>query len=489
MNANLNELIAALPQDRTETEADFSREQLQEIFTDLARRPVPTASLHRLWTLGELSAQVALAYGALWIRRWFADAGAKERQTMETNLRLGLKIFHRLGYLRGALMKLGQAAGNLPQIFPAQIADTLDRLHFDAPPMHYSLIREVLANELGADPDDIFQSFEKDAFSAASIGQVHRATLKSGARVAVKIQYPGIARTIDADFRNLNALVQPLRLGKDWESTKASFAEIHRMLKQEVDYEQEAESLRRARALFQGEEGIVIPGVHAEYSTRRVLTMDYIPGLHLQDFLAAHPSQQLRDSFGAKLLLVWYRMHAAKMNYADPQSGNYLFLDDGRLGLIDFGCVQYFTDEDFELLRLAYRTDQGGAAISELLRRACDATDADLANEEYVGLIDESIRWMLEPVRHQGRFDYGDEEYLKRGVEWFARLIAKRYTRSHPMFVYFHRSSFGLKALLYRLGAQVDMREVPIPQWWVSIAGEPSAGPHDVKITAPIPNA
>ena len=335
--------------------------------------------------------------------------------------------------------------------------------------MHFSLIREVLENELGADPDDVFQSFERDAFAAASIGQVHRATLKSGERVAVKIQYPGIARTIDADFRNLNALLQPLRLGKDWESLKTQCEEIHRMLKQEVDYERESESLRDARALFQGEDGIVVPEVHAEYSTKRVLTMDYIPGLHLPDFLATHPSQALRNSFGAKLLLVWYRMHAAKMNYADPQSGNYLFLDDGRLGLIDFGCVQHFTDEEFELLRLAYRADEREPAlVRELMRRACGATDADLANKDYVGLINESIRWMKEPVLHRGPFDYADEKYLKRGVECFGRLIAKRYARSHPMFVYFHRSTFGLKALLYRLGAQVDIQELPIENWWDS---------------------
>jgi predicted unusual protein kinase regulating ubiquinone biosynthesis (AarF/ABC1/UbiB family) len=475
MNADLNELMAALPHDTAEPLAEFSREQLERIFADLARRPVPTASLHRLWTLGELSVQVALASVALWIRRGFASAETHQRQTLETNLRLGLKIFHRLAYLRGALMKLGQTAGSFPQLIPAQIADTLDRLHFEAPPMHYSLIREVLAGELGADPDDVFQTFEHQAFAAASIGQVHRATLKSGQPVAVKIQYPGIARTIDADFRNLSALLQPLRLGKDWESLQSQFEEIRRMLQQEVDYEREIDSLRRARAVFQGEEGIVVPEVHAAFSTRRVLTMDYIPGLHLPEFLATRPPQELRNRFGAKLLFVWYRMHAARMNYADPQSGNYRFMDDGRLGLIDFGCVQYFTDEEFELLRLAYRSGEGDpAVVRELLRRGCGATDRDLSNEDYMGLIGESIRWMAEPVRHVGPFDYGDEQYLKRGVEWFARLVAKRYVRSHPMFMYFHRSAFGVKALLYRLGAQVDIRDVPVEPWWTSGGSQPS---------------
>ena len=132
---------------------------------------------------------------------------------------------------------------------PEQVAETLDRLHFEAPPMHYPLIREVVRNELGKEADELFLSFEKEAFAAASLGQVHRARLKSGEPVAVKIQYPGIARTIDADFRNLSALVLPLRLGKAWESQKAQFEEIRRMLHQEVDYLQEAESQRLAGEL------------------------------------------------------------------------------------------------------------------------------------------------------------------------------------------------------------------------------------------------
>src|SRR5271169_5155095 len=264
MDVNLSDLIAALPEDESAATAnsDWTRQRIQEIFADLARRPAPAGSLHRLWTLSELSAQIALAYGALWIRRWFTDAESSKRRQMETNLRVGLKTFHRLGYLRGAMTKLGQTAGNLPGILPAQLAETLDRLHFEAPPMHYPLIQEVVRNEFGKEPEELFLSFEKEAFAAASLGQVHRARLKSGEPVAVKIQYPGIARTIDADFRNLSALLLPLRLGKDWESVKAQFEEVRRMLNQEVDYVQEAESMRLAREMFRPEDGIVVPRFH-----------------------------------------------------------------------------------------------------------------------------------------------------------------------------------------------------------------------------------
>src|SRR5262249_19976027 len=202
----------------------------------------------------------------LWCRQWFSDAAAKKQQLAETNLRVALKMIHRLGYLRGAASKLGQLMGALPEILPDQVVQTLDRFHFDAPPMHFSLLREMVRHELGGEPEEIFSHFNKEPFAVASIGQVHRARLKSGENVAVKIQYPGIARAIDSDLRSISALMLPLRLGKDWDSIKKQFDEIHAMLTLEADYEHEAANMREARELFQPEDGIIVPRVHDNYS-------------------------------------------------------------------------------------------------------------------------------------------------------------------------------------------------------------------------------
>jgi aarF domain-containing kinase len=460
MDVNLSELLAALPKDdeSSAANADWVQERLRDILADLAQRPAPAGSLRRLWTLSELSAQIALAYLALWMRRWFADAEASKRRLMETNLRVALKTFHRLGYLRGAMTKLGQAAGNLPGILPEQVADTLDRLHFDAPPMHYPLIREVVCNEFGKDPEELFLSFEREAFAAASLGQVHRARLKSGEPVAVKIQYPGIARTIDADFRNLSALLLPLRLGKDWESLKSQFEEVRRMLNQEVDYVQEAESQRLARELFRPEDGIVVPRVYPEYSGKRVLTSDYLQGLHLPDYLGANPSQASRNAFGTKVYAAWFRMYYGFMTYGDPHPGNYLFLPDGRLGLIDFGCVQHYGPAERELLRMADKMAyEDPSIVREVVQRACGVSANDPEIDDYVSMMEESLDWMMEPVRQPGPFDFGDAAHFQRGVDWFTRVVRKRRLRAHPMYVYWNRSVFGFKALLYRLRAQIDV--------------------------------
>jgi predicted unusual protein kinase regulating ubiquinone biosynthesis (AarF/ABC1/UbiB family) len=462
MDVKLSDLLAALPDDDSSSVSPtWAQERVREILADLAQRPAPIGSLHRLWTVSELSAQIALAYLALWVRKWFVGAKTSQAQLMETNLRVALKTFHRLGYMRGAMIKLGQTAGNLPRILPGQIAETLDRLHFDAPPMHYSLIREVVRNEFGKDPEELFLSFEKQAFAAASLGQVHRARLKSGEAVAVKIQYPGIARTIDADFRNLSALLLPLRLGRDWESVKTQFEEVRRMLNQEVDYVQESESQHMAAKLFRSEDGIVVPQVFSNYSGKRVLTTEYIQGLHLTEYLKTNPSQDSRNNFGTKMYAAWFRMYYAYMGYGDPHPGNYLFLSDGRLGLIDFGCVQHYAAEERELVDMADRMAFDDPSLArEVVKRACGITEDDPEFEDYLRMMEESLEWMMEPLQQPGAFDFGDEKHFQRGMEWFSRVMRSRRLRAHPMYVYWNRSVFGLKALLYRMRAQIDVHEV-----------------------------
>ena len=459
MNVDLKDLLAALPEDIAPKGLPLGLpgEELRRILTDLSMKPVPVGSLHRLWTIGELSAHIALAYLALWIRGWFAGAEAREQRLMEANLRLALKTFQRLGYLRGAMAKVGQALGAFPDILPDEIVATLDRLHFEAPPMHFSLIREVVSDELGAGPEDLFGSFDRDAFAAASLGQVHRATLKSGERVAVKIQYPGIARAIDADFRNLNALMLPLRLGKTWESMKGYLGEIRRMLAFEIDYEHEAANLLEARGLFRPDDGIVVPALYPEYSTKRVLTTEYLTGLHLADFLRTNPSQGARDEFGTRIYRAHLRMFCRDMGYADPHSGNYLFMNDGRLGLLDFGCIQRFGPEERELMRIAENYIQNPEAFPEFLRHACGLDDDELADEDYVQAMERSISWFNEPIWGEQPFDFGDPEHLRRGVDGLATLVRKRYTRSHPMVLYITRSGYALAALLLGLRARIDM--------------------------------
>jgi len=223
---------------------------------------------------------------------------------------------------------------------------------------------------------------------------------------------------------------------------------------------EEAESLREAHDLFQPPDGIVVPRVYQDYSTHRVLTMEFIRGLHLPEFLATDPPQGLRDRFGTKMYVAWKRIYDAHMNYADPSSGNYLFMNDGRLGLLDFGCVQHFDAGERELIQLSLALLDSLDTLRQFLRRAAGATDSDLENPEYIELMTEATKWTLEPAAAEGPFDFGSDEHLRDGLSRFSALARKGYARSHPMWLYFHRSVFGLRAVLYRLRARVDVRAV-----------------------------
>ena len=247
-----------------------------------------------------------------------------------------------MGYLRGAIMKLGQMLGHWPNVVPDEFAALLGRLHFEAPPMHFALLREHLVNELGREPQDVFEDFETRAFAAASLGQVHRAVLRgSGRPVAVKIQYPNIARTIRSDLANLQAIVSPMRLSGDWDSIREQFDDVCAMLELEVDYVEEARNLRIARDAVRDMDDVVVPEVHEAHSTKRVLTMDYVEGLHLEAFLARNPSQELRDRHGHQIALAGMRLsYGSELLYADLHPGNFLFQPEGRLGWIDFGCCR-----------------------------------------------------------------------------------------------------------------------------------------------------
>jgi predicted unusual protein kinase regulating ubiquinone biosynthesis (AarF/ABC1/UbiB family) len=467
MNADLQHLIAALPHDDS---ADDDAGALALV----SQRVIPTGRLARLWTLGTMQAQVAVAYAALWVRSLFHGSDRHAQQLVETHMAAAMRLLGGMTYLRGAVMKVGQSLAAYPNLVPDEIANTLARLHFDAPPMHFALVREHLCNEFDRDLGDVFQEFEQRAFAAASLGQVHRARLRNGERVAVKVQYPGIAQTIRSDLRNLAAVLAPLRFTRDWENVAAQLDEIGHVLTAEVDYRAEADSLEHARSLFNADDGIVVPRLYRELSTDRVLTMEYIEGRHLDSWLATEPSQEQRDAFGTKMYTISFRTYySGRCDYADPHPGNYLFLGDGRLALLDFGCVPRYADDDWALLSemdAAFYRDRDAMRTS--LMRYCDLSPEELRDESRMSLLEESFRWAIEPLLHRP-FDFGDPEHMRRGIDIMARAIAGRYTRSHPKQIYLSRTLFGLRSLLHKMKARVDVRgvrarELPRAGWsWV----------------------
>jgi predicted unusual protein kinase regulating ubiquinone biosynthesis (AarF/ABC1/UbiB family) len=461
VSPTIADLLAALPEEDA-VEEPASAGPLQELCAALARTPTPTGSLRRLWALGGLQAQIAVAYAAYWVRGWVSSADEQQQRHLDTQLRVALRLLGTMGYLRGAVMKVGQMLASYPGLVPDQFAALLATLHFQAPSMHFSLLREQVREELGQEPEDRFDSFESTAFAAASLGQVHRARLKSGESVAVKIQYPGIARAVRADLRNLRALLTPMCWTRDGDNIRAQLDYVGRVLEEETDYEREADFQRKIRSLFTEDDGIVVPRVHDAYSTRRVLTSEYLEGVHLPKFLASNPSQELRNHFGARIMEAWARLYCSgRMLYSDLNPGNFLFLNDGRLGLLDFGCVHTFNDEEWDLMR------QGGEAVTadvdarlRFVARSIGYGEDETAPPGLLAAVDEHLRWCFEPFCHEGPYDFGDAAKMKEGMQVAGRLTRKRQTRGKPVFVLVGRYHFGYRALLYRLGAKVDARAI-----------------------------
>jgi predicted unusual protein kinase regulating ubiquinone biosynthesis (AarF/ABC1/UbiB family) len=352
----------------------------------------------------------------------------------------------------------------MPDLLPEQFLDVAGHLYFDAPPMHYSMLREHVRNELGDDPEDLFDEFEPKAFAAASLGQVHRARLKgSGQQVAVKIQYPNIARTIQDDIRNLTTLMFPMRLSNDWENLKSQTIDIAAMLNDEADYRREAENQKYARSLFSEDDGIVVPRVHDEYSTQRILTMDYLDGLHLDAYLRTNPSQNARDRYGENIFKSGFRTwYAGRMTYADPHPGNYVFLQDGRLGLIDFGCCRRFTDEDWAYLshiEEVFEKDDG--ALRTVLAESVELPVERIAVEkDRFDLLVAYTNWIWEPLRAEGVFDFAAGDYLERGMAIYGQVVRKRYTRSKPVNTWIGRCFIGTRVLAYQLKSRFDARSL-----------------------------
>ncbi|MHC5212128.1 MAG: ABC1 kinase family protein [Planctomycetota bacterium] len=446
--------LAALPQDLTPTEAapDLSR-----LLDADGQRPLPLGRLRRGWILGSLQARVAAGYMASWVRGGFVGEDEKTRLRNEAHLRAALQLLGTMGYLRGVVMKVGQTLANYPELAPEEFVETLGALHFEAPPMHFSLLREMVKRELGADPEQLFAEFDTNAFAAASLGQVHRARLPDGTEVAVKIQYPGIDRAIREDFRNVSALMLPMRFSERWENLRRQFEDIRAMLDLELDYEAEADFQERVRAMITPETEVVVPRVHRRWSSARVLTTDMLHGLHLDDFLATSPDQQVRDRHGKQILHSAMRTFGRRLCYADPHPGNYLFLEDGRLGLIDFGSCRALDDEDWAMCELMTEGFYGGKqAFERGLEVGTSREVGETLPPEHERMLREMVDWLWEPMYHQGVFDFSGE-YFPRGMALFEEIMSKRFTRSAPVNTWINRNFLGVRAMLYRLGARVDM--------------------------------
>jgi predicted unusual protein kinase regulating ubiquinone biosynthesis (AarF/ABC1/UbiB family) len=218
----------------------------------------------------------------------------------------------------------------------------------------------------------------------------------------------------------------------------------------------------KVRALFREDDDIVVPRVFPEHSTARVLTMDYLEGKTLDDFVATNPSQALRNEFARKILRAWYRMmYAGRLLYADIHPGNFLFLDDGRLGVIDFGMMLELDETLWEQFRLMDRPATTGNRDDRIAAvKAWTPIGDGPAEAERLRMIEQFWDWNFRARSQGGEFDFGDEADFRRGIDLFVETLRKRCSRSRPCTPVIARETFGLRSILYRLRAKIDVAAI-----------------------------
>jgi predicted unusual protein kinase regulating ubiquinone biosynthesis (AarF/ABC1/UbiB family) len=354
-----------------------------------------------------------------------------------------------MGEMKGAVMKLGQVLSLMSGVVPEEMARQLATLHASAPPMAYRLVEEVFESEFGRPPDALFRKFERQPFAAASIGQVHRARLHDGTRVAVKVQYPGVREAIQNDLANAGMLLGfagRLSSGLD---TATIIRDLTGGIIAELDYVREAEWQERFHEMYEGHAFVRVPRVFRELSTGRVLVQEYVEGRPFSH--AASLDQAERDRIGEIIYrFAFGSLYRHRLFNGDPHPGNYILCDDGKVGFVDYGCIAEFRRETMEgfgrIVRALVRgdTDDWRAAVEEIgiLHR-----DAPFSTTELY----DHMRWFWAPILDP-ELTFTPElagEMVRRNTQTTGHGGAvNKYCNIPEGMVFLTRINFGLAGLL-----------------------------------------
>ncbi len=428
---------------------------------------VPQSRIARLANVALAAGELAIGGLGAGVRRFLGDAQPDSGDAW-MSVENARRLAARLARLRGGAMKLGQMMSlQGADLLPPEFAQALAILRSQAAPMPSAQLHGVLGREYGSGWRRRFRQFDEEPVAAASIGQVHRACAADGRDLALKIQYPGVARSIRSDIDNVVAVLRLLRLMPAEADIDALATEAARQLAQEADYLAEAASLGRFAALVADEPRLLVPRAHADHTTARILAMDFVEGEPLEALARPTVRQATRDSVGAVLeRLVFRELFEFRTMQTDPNFANYLWQPDtGRVVLLDFGSTTQFDEQFVD----AYR------------RITCAAIDADraaiarhavalgyVAADDSAQRVDATVDVILlvcEPLRHRGRYDFAASDLPSRaralGFEIGIRQGLLRVPPAQTMFL--HRKLIGSFLLLAHIGARVDVRSLILP--------------------------
>ncbi len=427
----------------------------------MAKKQPITSALHRSLKLGALVGRVGTSVVGHRLLELGHSEDSRRKQRADTLVLNARRVVKSLGELKGAAMKVGQMLSLQESMLPPEVAEILSHLQQQAPKVPPEIMRYEVEGALGSF-DEIFESMEAEAFAAASIGQVHRAKLRDGRDVAVKIQYPLIDQIVAADLKNLKVLVGALwGLFSDIDF-EPFWEEIRDRLVEELDYRVEARTMVRMSELWADTPEIIIPKVIPEASAKNVLTMEFVGGLPPDEACSLECSQAQRDRWGQVMLDFLFRgLFEHRFLHADPNLANFAFREDGAVVVYDFGCVKLVPEdlaEGYAALMLAVLEDRWDE-IPETLRAIGffkgdgDLFPAEIA-EAYAEVLGRIVR--KDPPYTFGADDLGDA-MMEVGLKYWSEFGDMSFP-SDAVFV--NRTFGGHVGNLGRLRATGPWREM-----------------------------
>lgn len=423
---------------------------------------IPTNKIERVTKLVTTGVKVGGNYLKYYGKKMVDPELTKE----ELHLDNAADIYDGLKELKGSALKVAQMLSMEKNLLPQSYVDKFSLSQFSVPPLSAPLVRKTFKKYFGIYPEEMFDEFSADSVNAASIGQVHRAR-KDGKELAVKIQYPGVRESIGTDI----AIVKPIaiRMFNLQGTSDEYFDEIEGKLMEETDYVLEMEQSEFVRMACSGIPNLKFPQYYPEYSCEKIITMDWMEGLHLSEYYKTLLSQEQRNKIGQTLFdFYMFQIHKLKYFHADPHPGNFLVDEEDNLIAIDFGCMKKIPDSFykpyFELVKPESLADENIYLDKMYELEMLKATDSPADIAFFSKLFHELLLVFTRPLQHDG-FDFSDPAFMD-DVARLSQQLANDKTlrkmngnRGSRHFIYINRTFFGLYNLLSDLKAKVRIND------------------------------
>lgn len=426
----------------------------------MEQNSIPSSKVQRAMRFVKTGAQIGGNYIKHYSKK-IVDPSLSKDELHEDN---ATDVYNALSELKGSALKVAQMLSMEKNILPRQYTNKFQMAQYSAPPLSGPLIVQTFIKSFGKSPQEIFDTFEMKASNAASIGQVHKATL-NGKLLAIKIQYPGVADSIKSDLKMVKPIAFRL-LNMNENELDKYIKEVESKLIEETDYELELERSIQISNACKHIPNLVFTNYYKEYSAKRVLTMGWLDGLHLDDFLKTNPSQETRNKIGQAMWDFYdtqvHKLHAV---HADPHPGNFLLQQNGNLGVIDFGCVKEIPEDFylnyFALLIPEITLDEQSLTAIMLQQQIVSNNDSPATKSIIVELFMKMTNLLSTPFNND-EFDFGDNTYIDKiyalGEELSKTDVLKnsKEGRGSQHALYINRTYFGLYSILNVLKAKVN---------------------------------